>query len=794
MLSNKEKPVFHLLLIFLILFCGITAFLWIRQGETSKELLANYAKMVDYFEGMQSVEGWPWWTPHFNGGHSMADSLGTIITYILMFFGSIFGGVIAKPAMIVGPKLIGSAMMFLSGAAMFFFMRRLNPDPWCALASSIFYVICPQLTLRLAYSEHLVVAFCFVYPPLIFLSLLNIAEHRKWRDILMLALSYGAMTLTYVRTAVVFLPAIAIFALWIFLTKKEQRENLITGSVRAAIFYILLAVFPLLPLMREIKWISLFSLDPFLQWQKAFSMKTALSWLDRGGELFQSMPRGFTADAGGFYIGLVTVLIFGILFLGKKARVRRLTTLQGGQFRFFLALAFFLSWLSYGPRSVLLGHIEFLQNAQKIADWSIPIVWFLLFAQGWIIAHLWPSKAPARSWLIALTLIIYFFVPGFSILEKIPFYDQVRAPWFLWEVGGSFALAISIGLVTPMILRETIHKRFARTLICLLLLFTALVDFSAYYARYTNMELPKGTFEDFKKAEEFLAEQRNQGKVSFLSGRYFYLLTPLFSNRGLIHEAFHSHFMLKWQRLLIQSGTGIPDFLKTQLNVSGVSYIAIDEHDPDTPPAIQKFYRKIFSPAFESSHFMILKNPDSLAPSFIGKEWVAVHPNISRRQYQQILTLARLNYVPVTQRESHFDEKNLIGVLNEETPLEVKPEHTNQTGTAFEIHSQIKSRTNFHRIEADELSDKEGWLTICETYHPDWKAYANGKEISVYKTFGALLGVRIPENTEKIEFRFEPPKWYSSFLTASALSWLFCLSAFIAFFAQKKQKHGRRKK
>ncbi|MFZ5806772.1 MAG: hypothetical protein ACOY3I_06165 [Verrucomicrobiota bacterium] len=789
MLSRKERPPFHLLLIFLILFCGMLAFFWIKQGASNKELLANYAKMVDYFEGMKSVGGWPWWTPHYNSGHSMADSMGTIITYVLMLVGSILGGVVAQPAMIVGPKLVGIAMMFLSAVAMFFFMRRLNPDPWCALVSSIFYAMCPQFALRLAYSEHMVVAFCFLYPPLIFLALLNIAEKNRWRDALLLALSYGAMTLTYVRTAVVFLPAIFIFALWILLTKKERSSHLFVGTLRASLLYFPLAVFPLLPLIREMGWITLFSTDPFQGWQMNFSMKTVLSWLDQGGKLLAPMPPYFTIDAGGFYVGLVSILLFSTLFLYTQKRAKWLASLNGGQFRFFLALAFFLVWLAYGPRSVVKGHLEFLNGAQNMPDWSIPIVWFLLFAQGFMLAMLWPANVRWRVGWIALTLAIYFFVPGFSIIEKIPFYDRIRAPWFFWEVGGSFALAAGIGLIAPMILRDLIKTPFLRTIACLLLLAIALLDQSIYYARFTSGELSKGTFEDFKKTEQVLSEQNQPGKVFFISGRYFYLLTPMMSNRGLMLEAFHGHFMLKWTRYLILAGAGVPDFLRTQLNLMGISHIALDEQDPDTPQELQKFYRDLFPSTFQSSHFTVLSNPDCLAPAFIGKEWVAVESD-TPEQNQQLLTLARLNYVSVKQTSIDQSQADLIGVLRPKSPLEIKPEYTNQTGTPFQIHSTVLPRRNFHEIKVVQLAGKQGWLTICESYHPDWRAYANDKKVPVHQAFGALLTARIPQDAQEMIFRFEPPRWYSGLLTISSVFWLFSLAALITL-SNHKKRHAK---
>lgn len=773
----STKKIFCLLVLFLLIFCGILACLWLPLDASNQELLANYSKMMDYLQGAESVRGWPWWTPNYNFGHSMADSLGSILTYIYILVGGFAFG------MITGPKVVGLLFLFASALAMFLFVRRLQRNPWHAFVAAIIYATCPQFALRLAFNEHMVVAFCFIYPPLIFWTILNIAENRRWRDILLLSILYAAMTLTYVRTAVVFLPAMIIFSLWLFVTKPNQHPNLIGGLLRSSLIFIPLGVFPLLPFLREQKWMTLFELDAFREWQISFSQKTALSWLDRGGKLFSFMPPYFQSDHGGFYLGAVAIITFTVFFLWSKKRDEWLQSPIGKQIKFFIGLGMFLGWLAYGPRSILIGHIEFLRNAQLMPNWSIPIAWFLLYAQGFIIAKLWP-KIQLRPLWITLSLVIYFLIPGFVLIEKIPFYSQVRAPWFFWEVAGSFVLAVAVGLALPLILKDIFQSRTLRTAVAISLFLLCIADFSIYQTYFAKGALEENTFKNFKFTQEILREQKNAGRVSFISGRYFYLLTPIYSGRGLQLEAFHSHFMPQWTRYLIQAGTGDSNLFRAQLNLMGISYVIIDKNDPDTPLLVQQIYRELLPVAYENNSFVVLSNKTSLAPAFLAKEFIAVRPDVPTIQHApQFLTLVNFNYAPIAQENYDINQPDLAGIIEPSKDVEFKPQFNKQSGTPFQIHSEIAPRANYHQIRITHLENAANlWLIIPESYHPDWVAYIHDKKIPVSKAFGALLAVKIPPNTDTIIFKFEPPQWYSQFLTFSLAAWLLTLAACATFF------------
>jgi dolichol-phosphate mannosyltransferase len=761
----------------LFIFCIVAGWFWVHQGATTQELLANYSKTMEYVQGLISVKGWPWWTPFTNMGQSLADSLGTIATYFLIFLGSsVFG---AGPEFGQGTKITALIMLFLSGMGMYAFVRKLTKDNWSAFAAGLFYALCPQIILRMAASEHIVVAFCFVYPPLIGLSLLNMVEatELRWKDSLLQALSFAAMTLTYVRTAAVFLPVILIMAAALFITRVQARQQLVVGCARAACIFIFLGLFPMLPLLREIKWDTLFSRDPFVDWQHSFSIKTALSWLDRGSHIMDGMPNYFHVDLGGFYLGLVPMLAIAVFMLSHTRKEAWLKSKEGIWVRFFIGAAMFLTWLSFGPRSVLQGAFEYLSCAQQINNWVIPVFWLTFAAQFYILFHLWP-EGEIRLWGGLGVSIIYLLVPGFDLIEKIPLYTELRAPWFFWEVGGSFCFTIAAGIAIVRILKDLFHSKALRLVAILLLFGIGLLDMSAYFARFNSGEISPGTFDDFKLLENFLAEAKPSGAVSFLSGRYFYLLTPQMSGRPLMREAFHSHFMTSWMRSLVDAGYVSTDVLRAQFNVCGVTYIVLDKMDSGINQQVIDYYARLFPVAYQNDHFIAFFNPSSLAPAFVAHQYIAAVGG-SDPGVPTLLSFARYNFAIIDVSSVESSDPYLVGVADPKNGVQIKLDYKNKTGDPFHIYAPQWKRDSFHIIHFEGMPQQGGWLIVTQSYHPDWKAFADGKQIPTARAFCGLLAARFPDNVNEVTFKFKPPWWYNFLLTTSFVSWCLVLPGYV---------------
>jgi hypothetical protein len=59
-------------------------FVWMRMPVSDQELLANFAKAGDFFRGVQSVGGLPWWSPNFLQGTSLAMAWGYMFSNVVM--------------------------------------------------------------------------------------------------------------------------------------------------------------------------------------------------------------------------------------------------------------------------------------------------------------------------------------------------------------------------------------------------------------------------------------------------------------------------------------------------------------------------------------------------------------------------------------------------------------------------------------------------------------------------------------------------------------------------------------
>jgi hypothetical protein len=99
-----------------------------------------------------------------------------------------------------------------------------------------------------------------------------------------------------------------------------------------------------------------------------------------------------------------------------------------------LALALGMFWISFGPLSVLGGHFEFLKMSPGAADFTPAMAWFLLTAQVWVVFQIVPRGSQKWRWIAAALSVVYLIVPGFRLLEWLPLYSNIRAPFDYFPV------------------------------------------------------------------------------------------------------------------------------------------------------------------------------------------------------------------------------------------------------------------------------------------------------------------------------------------------------------------------
>jgi Bacterial membrane protein YfhO len=747
----------------------VVGIVWLFKGPTDQELLANAAKALDFHP-------WSgWWSASFLGGASQAPGLTTLFSYLLL------KAFIAPFGAIVGSKLAALLAALIGGLGVSVFLNRWTNDARAAWLGGVAYILGPQMALRLGANEHLPVVFAMVFAPWVLWSLLRLATKPSWHEPLILALLSAGMTLTFTKLAVVFAPMALLFALHLLLGKDaDERRDFLTGLGRALLLSIPLAVIPLLPTLREVAWLALFKFDPFAAWQQNFSLNSALSWFDRGNFLQQGMPVGFTADMGGFYVGLIALLV-GILALklsldqeeGDHFNSRLVGALKVTFFGLLLT-----TWLSAGPRSLVQGLLEFLKSATGASDLVIPLFWLVSVGQCVLLWVIWPRHA-YRDYVRIAVLLIYLLVPGFRVLELFPFAHDIRAPWSVWQVCGSLVVAVLFGVAGSIVLARFSGKKKSAGGLALLLVLLLSGDYSVYLLRYASGTLPQGTYPAFEQICAQMRQLPYNGNVYPLSGRYFYLQIPQLTGKSIEQEAFNSYFGLAWRRqmqgVIMSSGDAIRD----GLSVLGCGYVFLDKQDPNTPQDLQNAFRGIFPVVLENEFFAVLGNPGSLAPGFLAKDFVILPPE-SYAMAPAILQLMVKNIIALEMKGVNPSIAGFAGQAKSQNQLELLPKYQAQAGAPFvrlplDGSSTADGQTlNYHLPE-----NFSGWLVSTMAYHPDWTVTIDGKPSQTTRAEAALLGTYVPNGSHEVVFRFKAPAWYSLSLFLGALSWIMALAALL---------------
>ncbi|MBN8710101.1 MAG: glycosyltransferase [Verrucomicrobia bacterium] len=756
----KFAPNRYLLWIAALALCvyAILAFAWVGQPPSNQEMLANVARALDIQNGWSEGHGPAWWTSNFLQGSSLAPLISHTITSLWLLVASALGGIFA------GPKLGGFLCLLLAILGVYGWIRRLTASDIAAAISALAFMLTASIYVRLGGVEHMVFVTAFAVIPYVLWSATAMAERSTFFNALLFGGVLSFLLLSYGKAGALLAPALFIYLAIVILWK--QRTWHVAAAPWAVVILVVsvLGVLPNLPAVREMRFATLFEIAPFQGWLRAFSLKSSLLWLDRDGLLSSGMGAAFapTTAQGGNYLGIVPAIILGAILLLKPSSLY--ASVAGRACRLCIALFLFLHWLSFGPFSVLTGQLQFLKLAVMANDLAVPISWVLFLIQPWIIFSLLPKTLAGRTAIGAVLSAIYLIVPGFRLIGWLPFYADLRAPHDFSQVIGIFFLAGATGAAGYLLL-QALPARFPRRIAAIAALALALADTSPYFKPFFQSAVDRQTFSDFQAAQDFLKKAPIGGWVFPLSGRYFYMLTPELSGRGLNNEAFNAYLMQRGVSQLQSIAWLSPDYLQAYLRIGGIAYILIDKKDPDLGEGVQQRFTKMLPTAFENDHFLILENPETLFPAYLAQEYV--DGEIDPAEMAQVsLRLAKVGAVAVLPQDEPIPGR--IGHLEKDGY--VLDEKSHPTATRLE---KVSPETRFgYRSITLSAMPSPGWLTLPLAYHPDWQATIGGRAAGTDQIDGAFLGVYVPQAGEKVEFRFVPPWWYGATLALSALGWL----------------------
>jgi len=752
------------------LFVTVLGLGWLSQTPSQEELYSSagrfYQAFLNVFEGGKVH----WWSADFLQGSSASQFF---LVGVPLILGNLLIVLFGEP---YGNKLLGLLALGVGSLGAYALIRALTKESWAGFWGGCIYACNAQILLRIANFEHTAGVVAYAFIPYIFLSLVQLSEKGSWRNSCLLAVSLGGVLLSYTKIGLMCLPLLAVFFLWLLWDQPKNRATLVRGSI-AAFGLLCLMVLPLLlPMRREFAWVAAFSFDNLAGWQQAFSIKNFVSVLDRGNALLSGMRPDFVADRGQFYLGAVVVLAVGAVFWRSRSNPEWLATRTGLLFRLFVGLALISLWLSQGPFTVFSGTREFLQGSAQAPDWLIAIMWLMSLIPVLLIPMLLPTTPHRRTWA-ALLILIYLFVPGFVVLEKIPLLQNIRAPWGFWEVG--FFTAAVAGALALMRLWEDMLSKKAGLPLALLLGAVLLIDAGFYLAKFFAPGLPAQIFADFDRSQEYLRSSPIEGRVYPLSGRYFYLRTPMQSGRGLNTEASWSHFQMRGVRALLNGANASPTAMKTYMRVAGISHVLLDKQDPFTPQEVQNFYAQFYPTGFDSEYIRVLENRESLAPAFLAREYLAMDAGTEGLASGFLDLAGKINVVPIELGPNERTFPYLVGTGTIQGEVQLTPQYAQAVGVPFQRVPFAEPKKDPTRMVFDPPQPRLGWLVVTEAWHPDWRAYAGETPIPVYKSFGGLLAAHLDGTQGPIRFVFEAPRWYDVCVWVSGLSWLTVLGLLV---------------
>ena len=751
-----------LFLLVLVVSLGVVAAAWLRQPVSDHELLASFAKTQDFLAAAKSVGGLPWWSPMFMQGTSLAASWSSMASNVVMWAFSIPLGFLA------GPKLAVLAVAAFGSAGVFVFLRKFACDDLCAGIGGILFLLCPSLLTRVAGYEHFPAVCSMALLPWTFLALLVFFRRPGIRTSFLPALAFSALTLTGGKAGAMALPVVLVFSAAEYFScprGTRLRPGLLLWAASA---FVLLAVVPNLPALRENGFAAGFEFAPFQGWQNAFSTKSALGWIDRGGWLTQGIDGAYapTTGNGGTYLGLGVFAVFvAALFLGTFHG-----SSKGRKARLFLVLALFAFWLSFGPKGVLGGHLLYLSLSLNAPDFSPALGWFFLAAQVWAIFRIVPPDWPLRPVVASFLSLVYLLVPGFRVLEWLPIYRNIPTPFDFFQVTGAVCAVISAAIIARLLfsrLRAGVLRSALTAAVCCI----AILDVAPYAKPFFQGKLEAEVFEDFLAAEAHVRSSPIPGRVYAFSGRYFYLLTPYLTGRPLVAEAFNNHLQQRGAAILQGIAFASDETLASYLNIAGVSHVLIDKLDPDTPADLQGRLRNLLPVGFENDRFVVLDNKNSLGSGFLAKNFIQV-PDSGPQVSMAALGGAHYNMATIELAGVAPDEPGLCGRVVEGRIEAAKPGEAIQEGRPFESVS-LAGSGNYQSVSFAPAG-AAGWLVMNQAWHPDWQAFENGKPLKNRRAFLAFQAVKT-DGKQGVEFRFQQPWWYDVCAGIGILSWVLAI-------------------
>lgn len=747
---------------------------WLPLSYSDKELAASASRVWDIKRELVAGHGLPWWTPNFMSGSSYAINHSRGFYLIPWIAFSTFTD------LATAGKLMALLAIFVSGLAMYGCARYFLRNEWAAALAGIAFVLHPAQLNRAAGAEHMTIALFFPFIPLLWWTFARMLTTSRPRDIAVCALTACLAMWTDNKQAVINFVFLACYLVYWFWPKERRTQLATTGRTFGLLAVLGLATGSILivPGLVEAKYVKLFAGDPLTEWQKNYSFKSLFGLVDRNGVVTKALtekvstaiqtqsltsqaqadviPRmfGLQMDAPEKYAGLVFLVLVAVAALWNYRRENR--TL----FWFFVGLFMFSVMLATGLSSVFSANMK---TFDALSEWGgLPRgIWLAILALiAFLIVFARRKLTTQKKWLLAGgALVVFLFLPVFSLLAGLPYFKEIRAPYSFYDAPVAFWCAILLAFFVTDCLKKHVALTVAGIAVLLL------VDFWPYQKPTKKTGVPISTLKNLEATYGALKADNDWVKTYSISGRYFHLLGPMYSGKPQVYEAFYN-----WQAplglgLLQNAGGGSREFL----NLVGARYIVLDKTDPGIQVQLPKMltaFRSAF-PKIESENedFIVFRN-DTAHAYITAYARPCSYTGDVRESAQLALALAAKNF-PLVQE---YKPAGTVAAYDGKSPT-YPP---GGDGVVVPLSDVTLEREKSGLIRIKLTTPSSCVAVIAESYYPFWRAELDGKHVEVLRVSCGLMGLELPAGRHEIVLRYEPPRIYAAAAAVSLITLACC--------------------
>jgi uncharacterized membrane protein YfhO len=101
---------------------------------------------------------------------------------------------------------------------------------------------------------------------------------------------------------------------------------------------------------------------------------------------------------------------------------------------------------------------------------------------------------------------------------------------------------------------------------------------------------------------------------------------------------------------------------------------------------------------------------------------------------------------------SKADVRSVALVFQEDLPPGLRP-----SGYDVSRNSVSRLRYDANAVHVDLRAEREGILVCSDTFLTGWRAYADGKEVALFRVNGKFRGVAVPSGTTSLVFTYSAP-------------------------------------